>query len=85
VIANFESFSKFAEGKLFVVVALAPAAEVPAYVWPQTVAGRTRTCACADVAIREVEISAAESRAMLIFALFVLNLPHILRNAIRVR
>jgi hypothetical protein len=37
------------------------------------------------VAIREVEISAAESRAMLIFALFVLNLPHILRNAIRVR
>ena len=85
MIENFESFSKFTEGKVFEVVALAPTAEVPAYVWPHTVDGRTRTCACADVATREVEISAAESRAMLIFALFVLNLPHILRNAIRVR
>jgi hypothetical protein len=85
VIANFESFSKFAEASLFDVVALATAVEVPAYVWPQTVDGRTRTCACADAASREDEISAAESRAMLSFALFVLDLPHILRNAIRVR
>ena len=68
------------------VVMLATGTEFPAYVWPQTVEGRTRTCACADVASKEVEISAAESRAaMLNFALFVLNLPHILRNAIRVR
>ena len=83
--ANFESFSKFADGELFAVVALAAGAESPAKVWPHTVDGRTRTWACAVEASREVEINAAESSAMLKFALFVLDLPHILRNAIRVR
>jgi hypothetical protein len=85
VIANFETFSKFVKGALFEVVALAKVDEVPAYVWPQTVDGRIRTCACADVASKEFEMSTAESKAILIFALFVLNLPHILRNAIRMR
>ena len=83
--ANFESFSKFADGELFAVVAFATGAELPANVWPHTVAGRTRTWACAEGANREVEINAAESSAMLKFAIFVLDLPHILRNAIRVR
>ena len=83
--ANFESFSKFADGELFAVVAFAAGAELPANVWPHTVDGRTRTLACAVGASREVEINAAESSAMLKFALFVLDLPHILRNAIRVR
>jgi len=41
--ANFESFSKFAEGEPFEVVALAAGTELPAKVWPHTVAGRTRT------------------------------------------
>ena len=83
--ANFEIFSKFAEGELFEVIALATGAELAAKIWPHTVDGRTRTWACAEGASREVEINAAESSAMLKFALFVLDLPHILRNAIRVR
>jgi hypothetical protein len=41
--ANFESFSKFADGELFAVVAFAAGAELPANVWPHTVDGRTRT------------------------------------------
>jgi hypothetical protein len=39
--ANFETFSKFADGELFEVVALAAGAELLAYVWPHTVDGRT--------------------------------------------
>jgi len=41
--ANFEIFSKFEEGELFEVIALATGVELPAKIWPHTVDGRTRT------------------------------------------
>ena len=41
--ANFEIFSRFEVGKLFVTVAFAPGVALPATVWPHTVDARTRT------------------------------------------